>query len=111
VSVQNIRDTCDVYAVAPVGLPTHAVYAFPSGIPFTFWEQYLHLRKNLLFALAVTITAVFVVVSVLLMSPWTAAIVVGTLLIMVVEMGGFMGTLHLHEVSTRVMVQDCSASN
>jgi patched 1 protein len=82
---QNIRNTCDSYATL------HDVYAFPSGVPFTFWEQYLHLRKHLLFSLLVTITAVFVIVSVLLMSLWTAAIVVGTLLIIVVELAGFMG--------------------
>ena len=92
--ITTIRSICDEYSTV-TDSPSTAVYAFPTGIPFTFWEQYLNLRRNLLYALGVTMAAVFVVVSVLLMSPWSAVIVVVTLAIMVVEMAGFMGLFGL----------------
>ena len=35
--IVQIRDICDKFQEQ--GLPN-----FPTGIPFTFWEQYIHLR-------------------------------------------------------------------
>lgn len=70
--LQKVRGVCDDFQSR--GLDT-----FPDGIPFTFWEQYLHLQWNLFVALAIVIGAVSAVVTILLCSPWTAVIVVSQL--------------------------------
>jgi len=97
---------------AGLGLPN-----FPEGIPFTFWEQYVRLSHNLLVCLCLITAAVFIVITLLLMSPWTAAIIVSSwrwridqstqqrfdefffqasvLVMVVVELGGFMGIIGL----------------
>lgn len=67
---QWIRSLSEEYVAR--GLPN-----FPEGIPFTFWEQYISLKYNLLVCICIITAAVFVVISILLMSPWTAAIIVG----------------------------------
>lgn len=67
----------------------------PEGVPFTFWEQYLNLRQHLMTSLLIIICAVFGVISLLLMNPWTSAIVVSCLAMLVVELAGFMGLMNL----------------
>ena len=47
-------------------------YPVPHGIPFTFWEQYFGLGFYLLLALA---AALFLLISVLLVSPLAASII------------------------------------
>lgn len=83
------------------GLPN-----FPSGLPFTFWEQYLHLTNNLLFAIVIITGAVFLVISLLLFNPWTSGMVVFIVLVMVVELAGFMGWagLKLNPVSAVTII-------
>ncbi|VDM61959.1 unnamed protein product [Angiostrongylus costaricensis] len=80
----DIRSTCDRFVEQ--GLPN-----FPQGIAFTFWEQYLHLNGNLLTAIGLIAFAVFVVISVLLFNPWAAFNVLVVLIVMTVELAGFMG--------------------
>lgn len=63
---------------------------YPSGIAFTFWEQYLDLNWSLVKAIGVISIAVFVVVSVMLFSPWAAACILLILLMMTVELAGFL---------------------
>nr|CAD7405278.1 unnamed protein product [Timema cristinae] len=70
------------------GLPN-----YPSGIPFLFWEQYLGLRQSLGLALLCALGAVFLVVSVLLLSLWAATLVVGALAAIVLQLLGLMGVL------------------
>ena len=53
------------------GLPN-----YPSGIPFTFWEQYIKLRFYLMLALLCILVVTFLVLSVVLMNPWLATIIV-----------------------------------
>ena len=50
-------------------------YPVPSGIPFTFWEQYIWLGFYLLLALAAASAAVFLLISVLLVSPLAASVI------------------------------------
>ena len=86
VTVQEIRDICDKYTA--LGLPT-----YPSGIVFTFWEQYLSLRFYLMLALIAVLVGIFLVLVVVLLNPWMALIVVVVLAMMVVELFGFMGLI------------------
>ena len=82
--LQEIRAICNNYT--HTGLPNH-----PSGIAFTFWEQYLDLNWNLVVAISVISFAVFFVVSLMLFSPWAAACILLILLTMTVELAGFLG--------------------
>ena len=66
---QEIRDICDLFAAR--GLPN-----FPSGIIFSFWEQYINLRFFLMLAVIAVLVAEFVVITVVLLNPWAAIIVV-----------------------------------
>lgn len=54
------------------------VHAYPSGSPFLFWEQYLGLRRCFLLAVCVLLMCTFLVCAVLLLSPWTAGLIVST---------------------------------
>lgn len=83
-ALRQIRAICDHFDAR--GLPN-----FPQGIPFTFWEQYLHLMNNLLFCVGLITATVFVVISFLLMSPWSGAVIVFVLVCCIVELAGFMG--------------------
>uniref|UniRef100_A0A7I4Y6A8 SSD domain-containing protein n=1 Tax=Haemonchus contortus TaxID=6289 RepID=A0A7I4Y6A8_HAECO len=82
--IKEIRSTCDRFVEE--GLPN-----FPQGIAFTFWEQYLHLNGNLLTAIGVIAFAVFIVISILLFNPWAALNILIILVVMTVELAGFMG--------------------
>lgn len=53
---QMVRDICDQFTAR--GLPT-----YPSGIPFTYWEQYVRLRFYVLLASACVVTATFVILA------------------------------------------------
>ncbi|PIO65171.1 patched family protein, partial [Teladorsagia circumcincta] len=84
IPLKEIRSTCDRFVEE--GLPN-----FPQGIAFTFWEQYLHLNGNLLTAIGIIAFAVFVVISILLFNPWAALNILVILVVMTVELAGFMG--------------------
>lgn len=64
---------------------------YPQSIAFTFWEQYLDLNVNLMKAIGVISFAVFCVISVLLFNPWAACCIMVVLLMMTVELAGFLG--------------------
>merc|ERR1719245_1789095 len=83
-TIKEVRDICDTFVTR--GLPN-----FPHGIPFTFWEQYTGLRFYLLLALAAALTAVFLVISVLLMSPWAAALIIFIVTSIVGQLFGALG--------------------
>uniref|UniRef100_A0A0K0FYB0 Protein patched homolog 1 (inferred by orthology to a human protein) n=1 Tax=Strongyloides venezuelensis TaxID=75913 RepID=A0A0K0FYB0_STRVS len=82
--IKEIRLICDNYT--DQGLPN-----FPSGIAFTFWEQYLHLRWHLFLAICTIAGCVFVVVSVIIFNPWAATMVMLIVVSMCIELAGFMG--------------------
>ncbi|XP_004699534.2 protein patched homolog 2 isoform X1 [Echinops telfairi] len=69
------------------------VRAYPSGSPFLFWEQYLGLRHYFLLAVCILLLCTFLVCALLLLSPWTASLVVLVLTMMTVELFGIMGFL------------------
>ena len=69
--VRTIKEVRDIYdTFVPCGLPN-----FPHGIPFTFWEQYIGLGFYLLLALAAAFAAVFLLISVLLVSPLATSVI------------------------------------
>lgn len=51
--------------------------------------------KNLVLCLLAVVVTVFVVISLLLMSPWSAGVIVFVLVSCIVELGGFMGWVGL----------------
>ncbi|XP_032103259.1 protein patched homolog 2 isoform X4 [Sapajus apella] len=69
------------------------VHAYPSGSPFLFWEQYLGLRRCFLLAICILLVCTFLVCALLLLNPWTAALIVLVLAMMTVELFGIMGFL------------------
>ncbi|XP_044801021.2 protein patched homolog 2 isoform X4 [Bubalus bubalis] len=69
------------------------VHAYPSGSPFLFWEQYLSLRRCFLLAVCILLLCTFLVCALLLLNPWTAALIVLVLAMMTVELFGIMGFL------------------
>lgn len=81
-----VRELCSKFEVK--GLAN-----FPSGIPFIFWEQYIHLRPDLALALVCALGAVLVVVGVLLLNVWAAVLVVMTLAAMVLQLLGAMALI------------------
>ncbi|KAK0396217.1 hypothetical protein QR680_001624 [Steinernema hermaphroditum] len=82
--IKEIRGICDEYQA--LGIDT-----FPHGIAFTFWEQYLHLNDNLMNAISIIMAAVFCVISLLLFNPWAASCIMLILILMTVELAGFLG--------------------
>ena len=72
--VLQIRSICDDFASR--GLPN-----YPSGIPFTFWEQYIKLRLYLFLALLCILVVTFLVLTFVLMNPWLAIIIVSLVLL------------------------------
>lgn len=83
-TIKEIRDICD--RLKERGLPN-----YPSGIPFTYWEQYINLRYYLLLSLLCILGAIFVVLSVILLNLWASTILVAVLTLITVELFGFMG--------------------
>ncbi|ETN73448.1 hypothetical protein NECAME_18333, partial [Necator americanus] len=82
----EVRAVCEQYT-------TKGLSNFPSGIAFTFWEQYLFLRWNLFCAICIIAFAVFAVISIMMFNPWAAAMVMVIVVIVTIELGGFMGIL------------------
>lgn len=86
--IKQVREVCKRFEAR--GLPN-----FPSGIPFLFWEQYTHLRPTLCMAVLVALGSVFIVVSLLLLNLKTAALIVGMLAVVVLQLFGLMGVLNV----------------
>ncbi|KAI6171989.1 Protein patched-like protein 1 [Aphelenchoides besseyi] len=82
--IKEIRAICDRYT-------EDGMAAFPTGIAFTFWEQYLHLSWYLFLAIVIIGTAVLLVISVTVFNPWAAAMVAIVVVSMTIELSGFMG--------------------
>ncbi|ESO92335.1 hypothetical protein LOTGIDRAFT_71238, partial [Lottia gigantea] len=82
--INEIRSICDKYSEK--GLPN-----YPSGVPFTFWEQYIDLRFYMMWAIICVLVVTFLVITITLMNPWLAFIVVVTLSSILIELFGFMG--------------------
>ncbi|XP_037068599.1 LOW QUALITY PROTEIN: protein patched homolog 1-like [Pollicipes pollicipes] len=87
-TIEQVRRICRRFEAR--GLPN-----FPSGVPFTYWEQYVSLRFFLALALLCVFVAVFVVISVVLMNVWAAGVVVFVIGLTVLQLLGVMGFLGL----------------
>ncbi|KAI6242942.1 Protein patched-like protein 1 [Aphelenchoides fujianensis] len=74
-----------------VDTPIIGLSVFPTGIAFTFWEQYLHLSWYLFLAILIIGTAVLLVISITVFNPWAAAMVAIIVVSMTIELSGFMG--------------------
>eukprot|EP00094_Tigriopus_californicus_P007961 TCALIF_07663-PA protein Name:"Similar to ptc Protein patched (Drosophila melanogaster)" AED:0.10 eAED:0.11 QI:0/0.58/0.61/0.92/0.41/0.76/13/146/1111 len=85
-TIRMVREVCQSFEER--GLPN-----FPRGIPFTFWEQYLHLRLWTVIALGAILGAMFLVTAFFLMNTWLAAILTVVVGLMVVQLLGFMGVI------------------
>ncbi|EDO48180.1 predicted protein, partial [Nematostella vectensis] len=83
-TIKEVRKICDEFQAA--GLPS-----YPSGIPFTFWEQYIMLRQHLMVAIIIVLGITFIVIAGFLWSVWTAIIIDLTLVMITVQLFGFMG--------------------
>lgn len=88
--ITQVRQVCAKFEEQR-GLPN-----FPTGIPFTFWEQYINLRMWLLLAIASILAAAFIMTSILMMSPWIGIIVVLVVSSIVIQLFGFMEFLGVH---------------
>ncbi|XP_018902504.1 protein patched isoform X2 [Bemisia tabaci] len=82
--ISHVRSICETFKQR--SLPN-----FPSGIPFVFWEQYQNLRLYLAVALLVALFLIFILVTILLLNIWAAALVAFMLIAMVLQMLGLMG--------------------
>lgn len=83
-TIQDVRSVCQRFEER--GLPN-----FPTGIPFTYWEQYLGLRFYMIIALMAVLIGIFVTTLVLTCSLWTPVIIVAHLIINVLILFGFIG--------------------
>ena len=88
--ITQVRQVCQKFEEQR-GLPN-----FPTGIPFTFWEQYINLRMWLLLAIAAILAAAFLMTSIVMMSPWIGGIVVLVLASIVIQLFGLMEFLGVH---------------
>lgn len=68
-TVGEIRAICDDFTSR--GLPV-----FPVGVPFTYWEQYFGLRRTLGIGLLAVLGGLFLILTILLLNPVIAFIVV-----------------------------------
>ncbi|XP_074612004.1 protein patched homolog 1-like isoform X2 [Acropora palmata] len=83
-AIKSIRAICDEFSAQ--GLPN-----YPTGIPFIFWEQYIWLGEHLMVAVAIVLAASFVVMALILCNVWASMFVVIVLIMITVELYGFMG--------------------
>lgn len=83
-TIKAMRAICDTYTER--GLPN-----YPSGIPFTFWEQYIKLRLYLSLSILCVLVVTFIVMTIVLMNPWLASIIVVVLTVIIVQLFGLMG--------------------
>ena len=74
VFLQDVRALCDEYTKK--GLPN-----FPTGIPFNYWELYLHLHGYLWMGVGVVLAATLFVLAASLMNVWAALIIVSISLV------------------------------
>lgn len=66
--IKEIREICERYT--GLGVPN-----FPTGIPFTFWEQYLPLTTDLFIAILMITGTVLLMISIIIFNPWAASMV------------------------------------
>ncbi|GFR30951.1 protein patched [Trichonephila clavata] len=98
-TIREVRALCEKFENR--GLPN-----FPSGLLFTYWEQFINLRQDLLLLLLYTFLFIFFVFSLLLFNPWAAAVEVVILFVITLELFGFMGIIgiRLNAVTAVILI-------
>uniref|UniRef100_A0A1B0EZA4 Uncharacterized protein n=1 Tax=Phlebotomus papatasi TaxID=29031 RepID=A0A1B0EZA4_PHLPP len=87
-TITQIREICEKFEAR--GLPN-----YPSGIPFTFWEQYMNLRENLTLALGAALGMAFILVAIALLSLWGAFLIIFCVVATLVQLLGLMTLLDI----------------
>lgn len=90
-NIELIKRTRDVIAEGKA----EGMSAYPRGIPFTFYEQYIGLKNHLYLAVGLILIACLLATSVLLLSVWTGLIMVGMLALTTFEVYGFLGLANI----------------
>lgn len=85
-AIEEIRDICDTYT-------EQGLHNYPTGVVFTFWEQYLNIRLYLLISVLAALGAIFLIITFAMMSPHAALLVTLTLAVITSELFGFMGLI------------------
>ncbi|GFT84485.1 protein patched [Nephila pilipes] len=98
-TIQEVRALCEKFESK--GLPN-----FPSGLLFTYWEQFINLRQDLTLLLLYTFVFIFIVFSGLLLNFWAAAVQVAILFVITLELFGFMGIfgIRLNAVTAVILI-------
>ncbi|CAB0031232.1 unnamed protein product [Trichogramma brassicae] len=97
--IRHVRDLCHRFEER--GLPN-----FPSGIPFTFWEQYTSLYSRFIWAVVAALGASIFVVGLLLLNIWASLLVGFSLVCNLVQLIGIMGLfgIQLSAVSAVLLI-------
>jgi len=84
--ISTIRGIFDAYQAKGVD-------AFPRGVPFEYWEQYVNLRSNFWKAIGIALAAVFAVMLIFMADVLGALYAVLTIAMIVLEIFGMMGMM------------------
>ena len=84
--IRQVRGICRKYE--ELGLPN-----FPTGLPFTFWEQYLDLRSWLGVAVGAILATILLVVLVVFFSVTSAMVAVTVVASLILHLFGVMGLM------------------
>lgn len=95
--IRAVRDICEDYE--ELGLDS-----YPSGLIFTFWEQYINIRYYLLISLVSVLASVFIIITFMMMNPLAAFLLVLTLSVITVELFGFMGLIGIQLSAVPVVI-------
>ena len=87
-TIEEIRTICNRFE--DKGLPN-----FPTGVPFTYWEQYVRLRFYLLSAVVVVLAAIFLAICLFLVNVWAAFLIDFVIIVTIVQIFGFMGLVNI----------------
>ena len=87
-TVSEIREICNKFV--DKGLPN-----FPTGIPFTYYEQYVRLYQYFAVAGIVATAVVFLLTALFLMNPWVSLMMTSLLVLMVAQVFGIMGLMEI----------------
>ena len=86
--IETVRGIFDKYKAKGVD-------AFPRGVPFEYWEQYVNLRANFWKAIAIAHAVVFVVVLMFTADILGALYTILTIAMIVLEIFGMMGAMEI----------------
>lgn len=87
-TIEEIRAICQKYE-------ERGLSNFPSGMPFVFWEIYVHLLHYLVFAVFGAVIFMWVIISIILSNVPTASILALIQLLIVAKLYGLMGLLDI----------------